>query len=60
MIREVLSHYHLPVLSGIGLLLFMAVFCGALAWVFRKGSTGFYASMQAMPFEDENAKGAGQ
>jgi hypothetical protein len=28
------------------------VFVGALFWVFRKGSGGFYHSLQALPFQE--------
>lgn len=50
-IREVLSHFHLPFLSCIGLLLFMGVFLGALLWVFRKGSGQFYGKMSDLPLD---------
>lgn len=55
MMREVLSHYDLPILSCIGLLLFLGVFCGALIWVFRKGSSDFYAKLKNLPLQDEGA-----
>jgi cbb3-type cytochrome oxidase subunit 3 len=51
MIREVLSHFHLPFLSCIGLLLFMGVFIGALMWVFRRGSKELYTAMSDLPLE---------
>ncbi|MFL5814928.1 MAG: cbb3-type cytochrome c oxidase subunit 3 [Bdellovibrionia bacterium] len=50
-IREVLSHFHLPLLSCFGLLLFMGVFTGALMWVFRKGSGEFYAKLSDLPLD---------
>lgn len=56
MIRQVLASYHLPLLSCAGLLIFLAVFCGSVIWVNRKGSTGFYATLQNLPFQDEGAK----
>ena len=56
MIGQVLANYHLPLLSCVGLLIFLAVFCGSLFWVFRKGSAGFYATLQDLPFQDKGAE----
>ena len=53
MIREVLSHYHLPLLSCVGLLLFLAVFGGVCFWVFRRGSHRYYETAAMMPIEGE-------
>lgn len=53
MMQQVLAHYRLPVLSCIGLLLFLSVFSGAVAWVFRKGSGKFYASLESLPFNED-------
>jgi cbb3-type cytochrome oxidase subunit 3 len=50
-IREVLSHFHLPLLSCVGLLLFMGVFVGALLWVFRRGSGEFYRKLSDLPLD---------
>lgn len=50
-IREVLSHFHLPLLSCFGLLLFMGVFTGALMWVCRKGSGEFYKKLSDLPLD---------
>ena len=52
MIQKVLSHYHLPELTCVGLILFMLVFAGALAWVFRKGSSNVYAGLEQLPLDD--------
>jgi hypothetical protein len=53
MIQQVLSHYHLPGLACLGLLLFMAVFAGAVTWVCRRSGKEFYEAMQHIPFGDE-------
>lgn len=52
MIQRVLSHIRLTELTCFGLILFMGVFLGALIWVFRKGSTDFYTSMESIPFNE--------
>lgn len=54
MIAQVLSHYRLPLLSCVGLLMFMGVFGGVLAWVFRGGSRGFYESLEGLPLRDDH------
>lgn len=54
MIQQVLSHYNRTGLTGVGLLLFMGVFVGALFWVFRKGSTVFYTNLSQLPLKEEN------
>jgi cbb3-type cytochrome oxidase subunit 3 len=54
MIPRVLSHYPLPGLSCLGLLLFVALFLAALAWVFRRASPGFYARMSQLPLQENN------
>ncbi len=51
--KEVLSHFHLPLLSCLGLVIFMGVFLGAVFWVNRKGSDSFYQSLGTMPLKDE-------
>ena len=59
MIQQVLAHYHLPQLACLGLLLFMGVFGGALAWVWRRGSGEFYGAMEHLPLRDESSGGGG-
>lgn len=54
MIQRVLSHYHLAPLTCVGLVLFMLVFLGAVAWVFRQESEKTYSHLKNMPFEDQN------
>lgn len=56
-IKDVLAHYDLPLLSCVGLLLFMAVFAAALFWVFREGSRDFYSKMSQLPFQDLTSDG---
>jgi hypothetical protein len=51
MIREFLSHVHWSVLPVISMLLFMAVFFGALIWVFRKESKEVYAELGKLPLD---------
>jgi cbb3-type cytochrome oxidase subunit 3 len=53
MMQQVLAHYHLPGLACLGLLLFVAVFAGAVAWVFRKGSGGYYRALERLPLADD-------
>jgi hypothetical protein len=59
MMQQVLSHYHLPALACLGLLLFMAVFVGALAWVCRRGGSEFYSAMETLPFEESSTLNRG-
>ncbi|HTL11916.1 MAG TPA: cbb3-type cytochrome c oxidase subunit 3 [Bdellovibrionota bacterium] len=54
MIQSVLSHYPLTGLTCVGLLLFFAVFMGALLWVFRKGSSAVYTNLQNLPLQEGN------
>ncbi len=54
MIQKVLAHYRLTQLSCLGLILFMAVFIAALLWVFRKGSSPFYAELENLPLQDSD------
>lgn len=53
MIREVLKHYHLPLLTSFGMLLFLAVFAGALYWVYRKDRKEGYEALGMIPLDDE-------
>ena len=59
MIQKVLSHYHLPELTCVGLVLFMLVFVAALIWVFRRGSADVYSGLEKLPLQElePNSKG---
>lgn len=52
MIRQVLAYFPLMDLVLVGQLLFLALFLGVVAWVFRKGSGKFYDSLSRVPLED--------
>jgi len=52
MIREVLSHYHLPMLSSAGLLLFFGLFAAWVIWVFRRGRADIYRAVSELPFNE--------
>lgn len=45
----------MPWLTSLGLLLFMSVFIGAVAWVTRRGGEDFYRTLGRMPLEGEGA-----
>jgi len=53
MIPTVLSHYRFPLLSCFGLVIFLAVFMGVIAWIFRRGSAEFYQGVSQAPLEKE-------
>ncbi|MEW6057617.1 MAG: cbb3-type cytochrome c oxidase subunit 3 [Bdellovibrionota bacterium] len=50
---QVLANFSMPWLTCIGLLIFFAVFCGALAWVFRKSGEPVYAKLSVLPLEED-------
>lgn len=50
MIREFLSNLHWTTLPILTMFLFLSVFLGAIAWVFRKGSTEIYDSISKILF----------
>lgn len=54
---EVLSRFHMPWLSCIALLLFMAVFIGAAIWIHRRGSKEIYRRMSDLPFDGKGENG---
>ncbi len=56
MIREVLSHFHLPLLSCVGLLIFFAVFLSALLWVFRRSGREMYQHLENLPLQEEGTR----
>ncbi|MDR3608590.1 MAG: cbb3-type cytochrome c oxidase subunit 3 [Oligoflexia bacterium] len=60
-IRDVLAaHYQLPMLSCVGLLLFMGVFTGTIAWIFRSGSREVYSRLSDLPLQDHHQDGETQ
>ncbi|MCM2324677.1 MAG: cbb3-type cytochrome c oxidase subunit 3 [Oligoflexia bacterium] len=52
MIREVLSRYPYGAWSGVAMLLFLAVFLGAVSWVCRRRGRAFYAALAQLPFSE--------
>lgn len=44
-------------LTALGLLLFFAVFVGAILWVHRAGSEKFYGRISRLPFEEDMKNG---
>lgn len=54
---EVLSHFHMPWLSCIALILFMSVFIGAAIWIHRRGSKEIYRRMGELPFDTKGEFG---
>jgi hypothetical protein len=60
MIQRVLLNYHLPMLTCIGLILFISVFVAALMWVCRKGSSNVYAGLEQLPLQDLNPQFKGE
>ena len=56
MLSQVASRFPMIWLTCVGLLIFLTVFLGVVAWVFRKGSGEVYAKAAHFPFagsEDE-------
>ena len=51
--QEVLAHFPMPWLSGIGLVLFLSVFIGAAIWVYRTGSEDIYREMAELPLKKQ-------
>lgn len=58
MYANFVSHFPWLNLVVVGELMFLALFIGALIWVFRKGSKEFYAQLSELPLEKgtENGK----
>jgi cbb3-type cytochrome oxidase subunit 3 len=50
---EYLAHYGLTYLNCFGMLLFLAIFVGALIWVYRRSSKSFYQYMEALPLQED-------
>lgn len=46
-----------PMLVSMGLLIFLGVFAGAIAWVYRGGSKEFYEKLGRLPLEAEERSG---
>lgn len=53
--REILSNTDLLVLPELTLFIFLAIFVGALVWMYRPGSREFYDRRGRMPLEDDTA-----
>ncbi len=53
MIRELLSHLHWSALPVVSMMLFMAVFLGAVIWVFRRESQSVYAELSRLPLQEK-------
>lgn len=56
MIREWLSHLHWSTLPILTMMMYIAVFVGALFWVFRKKSSEIYAQASRLPLEESAAE----
>lgn len=54
MIKEFLSHLHWSILPVVTMFMFLSVFLGAVAWVFRKGSSEEYRKISNILFSKEN------
>lgn len=53
--REILSNTDLLVLPELTLFIFLAIFVGALLWIYRPGSRDFYDRRGRMPLEEDPA-----
>lgn len=51
---DILSMSEYAYLAEISIVIFMAVFLGALYWIFRPGAKQAYAARATMPLDDEN------
>jgi len=51
--NEILSRTDLLFLPEISLVIFVAIFVGALVWIFRPGSAATYRSRSRLPFSDD-------
>lgn len=50
---EFLAHYGLTYLNIFAMLLFLAIFTGALLWVYRKSGRGHYHYMENLPLQGD-------
>jgi len=57
MLSQVASKFPMIWLTCIGLLIFLGVFLGVLAWVFRKGSEEVYAKAALFPLGGTESDG---
>ena len=51
---EILSLSEYAYLAEISIVIFMAVFLGAIYWMFRPGAKAAYAARAQMPLDDQN------
>jgi cbb3-type cytochrome oxidase subunit 3 len=58
MLSQVASKFPMIWLTCLGLLIFLGVFLGVLAWVYRRGSTELYQQIADAPFAGDSTKGA--
>lgn len=49
-----LAHYGLTSLNCVAMLLFLAIFTGAVIWVYRKSGVEYYRYMENLPLQGEN------
>ncbi len=57
MLSQVASKFPMIWLTCLGLLIFLGVFLGVVAWVFRRGSTELYQQLAGAPLDaDRHAK----
>lgn len=59
MIRNWLSDQGITLGPAIALIIFLVVFVGVLAWVFRPGSRRIYEHESRLPLDDDEGAGAG-
>ena len=60
MISQVLKAFPHTGLTCAGMLIFIAIFAGALIWVFRRGSDRYYRDASLMPLELNTNTGSAQ
>ncbi len=51
--NEILSRTDLLFLPELSLLIFVAIFVGALVWIFRPGAAAAYHSRSQLPLRDD-------
>jgi cbb3-type cytochrome oxidase subunit 3 len=55
MVRELLTRvFPFPMLTSVGMLIFLGFFVGMLIWIFRKGSRRVYDQAANLPFHERN------
>ena len=50
---EVLAHFQFTGLTCMALVLFFILFVGAIAWVYRSGSTHYYDRAEQLPLSQD-------